>query len=663
MAKWGLRAKSLMALVIACVIALIPAGLVGWNIVDGVRDHFGSAYAVNFTQLNREKILAPLSRELALSRRLAQSGVTREWLLDPTDAQKNAAFFAEAEGYRADFSDHAYFIASARSGGYYFNDDTKPVSVQPRYVLSPTAASDSWFYRSIRDEQAYNINVNVDAHLKVTRVWMNIVVRDADGAGIGLTGASLNLNSFLNAFVRSGAVGVTPIVIDQAGAIQAHPDDTLIAYNSGAGSEHKASTIYTLMGGDGDEVALRTSLQAAFARPGQIETLWATIQGKRQLLAASYVPELRWYVLTAVDMSAARVIDSRWLWSAGAGLVLLIALLLLGFGLAVERLVLRPLQRLQASARAMADGRYDVAMPREGVDEIGDLSRAFSLMAAKVRSHTSELESRVQQRTIELQKANAEMALAHKQIGDSIDYASLIQRAFLPARQMMQSLGEHHFVLWMPRDVVGGDFYVFRADGENCMLGVVDCAGHGVPGALMTMLSRTAIDVAIAECGVRDPAGILSRTDAALRAMVDDAELPRTMATSMDAGLAYIDRSQRRLTYAGAKLALFASDGQDVVEHAGTRRALGSKRIGEFENIDIEMSANWTYYLVTDGFLDQAGGEQGFGFGASRFRDMLREHARQPLTSQTAAFVRILSDYQGTLPQRDDITLLAFRFE
>ncbi|KAG1544631.1 hypothetical protein G6F50_013843 [Rhizopus delemar] len=81
------------------------------------------------------------------------------------------------------------------------------------------------------------------------------------------------------------------------------------------------------------------------------------------------------------------------------------------------------------------------------------------------------------------------MAAAHKKIGDSIDYASLIQRAILPDRQLTQSLGAHHFVLWKPRDVVGGDFYVFRSDGVNCLLGIMDCAGHGVPGALMTMLA------------------------------------------------------------------------------------------------------------------------------------------------------------------------------
>ena len=140
------------------------------------------------------------------------------------------------------------------------------------------------------------------------------------------------------------------------------------------------------------------------------------------------------------------------------GLVLLFAAMLLCFGYAVERLMLRPLRRLQQSARAIANGSYDVSLPPGGQDEIGDLSNAFGVMADKVRQHTAELESKVRERTSELENANRAMAAAHKKIGDSIDYASLIQRAILPDRQLTQSLGEHHFVLWKPRDVVGGDF-------------------------------------------------------------------------------------------------------------------------------------------------------------------------------------------------------------
>ena len=662
MARWGLRAKSLMALVIACLIALIPASFLGWRVVDGVRQHFSEAYVTNITQLNRERILSPLLRELALSKRLANSTVTTDWLYDPYDPEKKAAFFREAEGYRSDFSDHAYFVAAALSGDYFFNDDTKPVSVEPRYRLNPVDKGDAWFYETLRSDAPYNINVNTDVRLKVTQVWMNIVVRDGV-TPLGITGASLSLNRFLNDFVHSGTTGVTPMVFDASGAIQAHPNPELIAYNSGATAVANDKTIYGLLkDGQGREALDRIMAQAR-ETPEEAALGWFDLQNRRQLVAVSYMPELKWYVLTAVDLSAAKVIDMRWLWFAGVGVILLIAVLLLAFGLAVERLVLRPLGRLQSSARAIAAGQYDVALPEGGLDEIGDLSRAFGVMADKVRTHTTELESRVQERTLALTQANQEMAVAHKKIGDSIDYASLIQKAFLPARQMTQSLGEHHFVLWQPRDVVGGDFYVFRADEENCLLGVVDCAGHGVPGALMTMLSRAAIDVAIGQAGLRDPAGILLNMDLALRSMVEDAQLPRTLATSMDAGLVYVDRAARRIRFSGAKLSLFASDGVQVVEYPATRRALGSKRPGDFINTDIDMSPEWTFYLVTDGFLDQAGGEKGYGFGMTRFRDMLRQHAKLPLSEQTPAFVRVLAAYQGDRPQRDDITMLSFRFE
>lgn len=662
MVKWGLRAKSLTALILACLIAVIPAGLIGLHIVDGVREHFSTAYAENFTQLNKQAILAPLSRELALSRRLARSELTQSYMQDPNDPAKKAAFFREAEGFREDFSDQAYFVAVAKTGQYFFNDPNKPYSDEPRYVLNPRDPVDSWFYSSLKAPADYNINVNVDVRLKETRVWMNMLVRDGRQA-IGLTGASLNLNKFLNEFVRSGGAGVTPMIVDESGAIQAHPDADLIAYNSGAVAADAKRRVFTQLGDDASRDTLRASMISVQQTPDRTSNGWIMLDGKRQLMTVGYIPELKWYVLTAVDVGAAGVLNSGWLWSVGLGLGVLVILLLLGFGLAVERLVMRPLQRLQTSARAIADGRYDITLPKGGMDEIGDLSRAFGLMADKVRTHTAELEDRVRERTVALAQANQDMALAHKKIGDSIDYASLIQRAFLPARQMTHSLGEHHFVLWQPRDVVGGDFYVFRADGENCLLGVVDCAGHGVPGALMTMLSRAAIDAAISEVGLRDPAAILMRTDAALRTMVTDAELPRTLATSMDASLVYIDRAARTLTFSGAKLSLYASNGREVVEYAGARRALGNKRPGDFVNVKIDMPAHWTYYLVTDGFLDQAGGERGYGFGSTRFRTTVLAHAALPLADQPAAFVRALADYQGDLPQRDDITMLSFRFE
>ena len=408
---------------------------------------------------------------------------------------------------------------------------------------------------------------------------------------------------------------------------------------------------------------MKTGMLRAQSEPGVPQQLHATLDGQPQLLSLAFIPELNWHVVTAVDLRAARIFDTGWLAPAGLTLALLLAALLLGFGYLVERLVLGPLRRLQQSAGAIAQGRYEVSLPARGKDEIGELTRTFGVMADKVKSHTADLEQKVRERTFALEEANREMAVAQKKIGDSIDYASLIQRAILPDRQLTQSLGLRHFVLWKPRDVVGGDFYVFRADGPNCLLGVIDCAGHGVPGALMTMLARAAIDGAIAECGVADPAAILRRTDQALRAMVVDAQLPRALATNLDAGLVYVDREAGRLRFAGAKISLYTSDGDQVREHKGGRRALFDRREPELENADAELPPGWTFYLTTDGFLDQSGGEHGYGFGNTRFTQMLRECAKMPLSEQSQAFAGTLAQYQGESPQRDDITILAFRFD
>jgi serine phosphatase RsbU (regulator of sigma subunit) len=662
MAKLGLRAKSLLALVLACLLALIPTALLGWQAMEQVREHFGRAYADNFALLSRQRILAPISRELALSQRLVESELAREWMRDENDPVKRDRFFREAEGYRKALRSHAYFLINANSGNYYFNEDGKPFSQAPRYTLHPDDPEDRWFYESLRSNVRYNLNVNPDAKLKVTRVWFNVVVRDG-ARPLLMGGASLDLSDFLHEFVGSGEPGVTPIIIDDQGNIQAHPDPSLIDYNSGAAAEAGHGRIFSLIQDDAGRGALEEALRLAPRTPGAARTVWVRMQGKRQLVAVSYIPELHWYVLAAVDLHAARIIDTGGLWPAVAAVVLLIGGLLAAFGYAVNRLVLRPIRKLQQSARAIADGRYDVRLPKGGADEIGDLSRAFGVMAEKVRTHTAELETKVRERTQALEAANRAMANANKKIGDSIDYASLIQQAILPRRQMAQSLGSRHFVMWKPRDVVGGDFYVFRPDGDNCLLGVMDCAGHGVPGALMTMLVRAAVDIAIAETGPKDPARILARTDAAIRGMLADMQLPHALATNTDAGLVYIDRAAGHLLFAGAKISLYESDGVECREYRGIRRALGDKRQGEYANLQLPLAAGMTFYLSTDGFLDQAGGEHGFGFGSTRFVRMLKEVARLPLAAQSEAMEKALAEYRGDLPQRDDITILSFRFE
>ncbi|WP_304639218.1 biofilm regulation protein phosphatase SiaA [Pseudomonas sp.] len=662
MAALGLRGKSLLALLFACLLALLPAAAIGWMALQGAQQYFGEAYARNATLLNRERIRAPITRELALSLRLADSEVTRQWLLDEDDPAKRDLFFREAERYRRDFRDHAYFLASTQSLAYYFNSDSEPFSSEPRYRLNREADADRWFFSTLRDTESFNINVDYNPALNTTKVWFNILVRDHAGQTIGLAGSGLDLTSFVEEFLASGEPGVTPMIIDINGAIQAHPDPALIALNSGADGSQSGEGLSALLG-NGDEGRLRSAMLEAQASPGSVAVRQVQLDGREQLLALTFVPELGWYVVHGVDLDSTQVIEGRWFLPLMIALIGLVTALVLLFIFAIERLLLKPLRQLRQGAQALAAGEYDVKMPSSRDDEIGELSTAFGVMAQKVRDHTQQLELRVSERTRELEQANREMASAHKKIDDSIDYASLIQRSILPNRELVNMLGERHAVLWRPRDVVGGDFYIFRNAGGKCLFGVVDCAGHGVPGALMTMLAHAALDQAISDCGLNDPAAILTRTDDIVRSMLGESRESQALATNMDVGLALVDLDQRRLVFAGAKIALYFSDGVEVRQLPGARRALGDKRRGEYANHELPLQAGQTFYLCTDGFLDQAGGEEGFGFGNGRFAEMLRAHASLPLAEQSKAFSSTLAAYQGEYPQRDDITMLCFRFD
>ncbi|OWW21080.1 biofilm regulation protein phosphatase SiaA [Noviherbaspirillum denitrificans] len=658
---FGLRGKSVLALFGTCVLVLLLASLIGFQAVESIRSHLGTAYTRNYTLLNRERIVAPVARELALSLRLANSEVIRQWLLEDEHPEKKAVALREAESFRRDFTDQSYFIISDITKHYFFNDRRSEYSDAPRYTLKEEDRNDAWYFNTMKGDKAFNINVDPDVKLNVTKVWFNVLVRDGDRK-IGLAGTGLDLTTFLNDFVSTKEPGVTPMIVDANGAVQAHPDNKRIAFNSATKEAIIEQSLYGLLRGDKDITEAKAALDRAAASPGKAEVFTANLDGKRQQVAVSYIPELKWHVITAVDLDVADLLDTDLLkWVALATMALLV-LAMAAFAYAINRLVLAPLLRLKQSAQEMAAGNYTVALPPAGKDEIGGLTRAFGAMADKVRRHTEELEETVRDRTQELTRANREMSLAHKKISDSISYASLIQRAILPDRQLTSALGENHFVLWRPRDVVGGDFYVYREVEGGCLLGVVDCAGHGVPGAFMTMLARAAIDQAIDETGARDPAAILSRTDAVMRGMLQAGERRRDIATMMDAGIAHVDFASRRVTFAGARIALYWSDGEEIGIVHGARRSIGDRHIGDYQNESVELAPSRTFYLTTDGFLDQAGGEKGFGFGNARFVDMLRRHANRPLDEQSGAFASTLADYQGSHPQRDDITMLCFRF-
>ena len=656
----GLRGKSVATLLLACLLALIPAMMIGWKAVDEVRRHFATAYAEQYTLLQMQRITAPVSRELALSRRFANSVVTREWLRQPDDPERRERFSAEAEGFRQQFGSNAYFTIDHATQDYYFADQRSD-TLTPRYRLDADDPQDAWYFSAMASTSTYNIDVSHDRELERTMLWVNVKVRD-NGELLGLAGGALDLEEFLSSVIRTGAPGLTSMIVDPRGVLQAHPDQSRLALGaiSNPLDSDSQQRIQSLISDAQQREALRQAMQAVIRRPGDIRALEVEIDGEPRLLSVGYIPELQWLLVTTLDIQAAPLFEGRWFWPLLGALLLTLAILTGAFAYATHRLILSPLKRLTLSAQAITHGDYSLPLPAERQDEIGELSQAFSHMARQVEGHTRNLESQVRERTHELETTHTAMAVAHKQLGDSIQYASIIQRAILPDTQLHQQLGTCHAVLWKPRDTVGGDFYVFRATSSGYLIGVVDCAGHGVPGAMMTMLARAIIDNAIAHLGADDPAAVLNEIDHQSRQLLPKEQLPSSIATNMDIGLAWVAPDERRLTFAGAKLDLYASDGHHLECFKGSKRALGHRRPMRYTNQHLTLHPGWRYYLCSDGFLDQAGGEHGFGFGNRRFEALLKRLAMAPLDTQPSAFEQALNDYQGQHSQRDDITLLVF---
>lgn len=329
--------------------------------------------------------------------------------------------------------------------------------------------------------------------------------------------------------------------------------------------------------------------------------------------------------------------------------VLLAVLAALSY-LILRRRIVAPIRRLLREARLMHSDEPDGFFSIAGDDEISRLAAGFNQVLARMRQALADLDG-----------SNRALLAARQQIQGSLDTASLLQRSILPGRQLEELFGGEHCLLWLPRDEVGGDSYLVHRDRHLALVGVADCAGHGVSGAMMTMLARAALDRAIQEEGLQSPAALLHRTDAVLRVLLGEADTSRAVATSMDLGLLLIDGDQGRLRFAGARIALHWSDGRRIREQRGTQHSLAEPRPGRWEDHEIPFARDATYTMSTDGLLDQGGGDGGFSLGREGYERWLLELAALPPSGQLPRLRQLLEDFRGEHPQRDDITLLAFR--
>lgn len=318
-------------------------------------------------------------------------------------------------------------------------------------------------------------------------------------------------------------------------------------------------------------------------------------------------------------------------------------------------LVLRPVRELNALCLEMKNGKLDPfsRLPEEPSENDG---------LQQLRHNMFWMGHVIGCRQKALADAKAELENAHKRIGESLEYAERIQRAFLPPQSELDTLFRDHFLLWEQRDRVGGDSYWLKRTQNGFFISVIDCTGHGVPGAFMTLIVQSLFDRIDVQQHEGDPAAVLERMNAAIRTAFSFNGSPRPN-DGMDCTLMFIDSNRTRLFFSGARNPLFikhAGGGVQVMK--GDRKGVGNDRkrnARSFTNQELSLTPGMQLYTLTDGLIDQAGGTKGLPFGKKRFSAFIAEQDG-PMFEQKIKLKQTLASYQQRQDRRDDIMVFGF---
>ncbi len=226
----------------------------------------------------------------------------------------------------------------------------------------------------------------------------------------------------------------------------------------------------------------------------------------------------------------------------------------------------------------------------------------------------------------ELEIAVNEIEDKNKQITSSITYAKRIQDAMLPSLVSIEKALPQSFVYFRPRDIVSGDFYFFHhfEKEQKTVLAAVDCTGHGVPGAFMSLVGNEILGRIVAENNITSPAKILNQLNKGIKSALHKDET--NIHDGMDLALITIDKKAKTLTFAGAKNPLFYIQNNSLEVIKGDKMPIGGsdkESRGDFTEHIIDISVPTTFYIFSDGFQDQFGGEAGRKFMIKNFRELL----------------------------------------
>jgi len=264
----------------------------------------------------------------------------------------------------------------------------------------------------------------------------------------------------------------------------------------------------------------------------------------------------------------------------------------------------------------------------------------------------------------EIQKQNLIIAHKNANITASITYAKRIQSAILPPKEIIEQLIPDSFIFYKPKSIVSGDFYWLEQHEQYIYIAAVDCTGHGVPGALMSIVGYNILNQALNEKHLLHPSEIIDYLSVTLAKTLRQTDDAKSVRDGMDLMLCRIDKSNLQLEYSGSHLPLYIIRKGKLIEYKSEMVSIGQTFLNNFlgfSNQSFKLETNDLLYLFSDGYIDQFNGETDQKFSNIRFKELLVRIAALSMSEQQTKLEEQFEKWKGKSEQIDDVMVIGIK--
>ena len=305
--------------------------------------------------------------------------------------------------------------------------------------------------------------------------------------------------------------------------------------------------------------------------------------------------------------------------------------------------------------------------------ETNELLLAISNTYDHFEQDRTLLERSLEISSSELTRANKKMKEVNriieeknKDLTDSINYARMIQEAIFPPQSMVKRILPNSFIFYRPKEIVSGDFYWLDEINDRIYLAAVDCTGHGVPGAFMSIVGQNLLNDAVREHKLTKPSEILDWINLGLNKTLRQSSDTNSLRDGMDIAFCCIDKTDQTIAYAGAYNPMYLFRDGVLLETKADKFPIGISfrdSISTFKNHEMKYQKGDVVYIFTDGFPDQFGGPMGKKYKYDRFQTLLKSIHEQSIHEQGQILEKEFWSWKGDLVQIDDILIIGFTLD